>query len=179
MQIQRVTISPLELVSLRELKAHMRIDYDVEDDLLRSLQRAAYDWVEQFTGRSLLTSKWKLLSLPLKGGSEIGQSLPFPNLLEVEDVFHVFDQSHKERERRYTIHQRHGVPYIHLISKGVPIEVLYSAGFGPHSSFVPEAFHHVIKVLVAFWHNNREGLNCGIPDTVELFLRQYQLRRLI
>lgn len=179
MHIQRLTTSPPELVSLRALKEHMRIEHDVEDDLLRSLQRSAYDWVEQFTSRSLLTTQWRLLSLPLKGGSEIGQSLPFPNLLEVEEVFHIFNQSNKERERRYTIHERYGVPYIHLVSKGVPIEVLYSAGFGPHPSFVPEAFHHVIKVLVAFWYDNREGLSCGIPDTVELFLRQYQFRRLI
>ena len=179
MQIQRMTTSPLELVSVRELKEHMRIDHDVEDDLLRNLQRAAYDWVEQFTSRSLLTTQWKFLSLPLKRGSEIMQSLPFPNLIEVEDVFHVFDQSHKERARRYTIHQRNEIPYLCLMSKGVPIEVLYSAGFGPHPSFVPEAFHYVIKVLVAFWYQNREGSNCGIPDTVELFLRQYQIRRLI
>ncbi len=179
MQIQRLTVSPLELVSLRELKEHMRIDHDADDDVLKSLQRAAYDWVEQFTSRSLLATQWKFLSLPLKGGSEIGQSLPFPNLLEVEDVHHVFTSLNKERERRYTIHQRNGVPYICLVSKGVPVEVLYSAGFGPHPNFVPEAFHHVIKVLVAFWYQNREGLSCGIPDTVELFLRPYQIRRLI
>lgn len=179
MQIQRVTTTPLELVSVRELKEHMRIDHDVEDDLLRNLQRAAYDWVEQFTSRSLLTTQWKLLSLPLKAGSEIGQSLPFPNLLEIEDVHHVFNQSHKERERRYTICQRNETPYIYLISKGVPIEVLYNAGFGPYPSAVPEAFHYVIKVLVAYWYQNREGLSCGIPDTVELFLRQYQIKRLI
>jgi uncharacterized phiE125 gp8 family phage protein len=169
----------MELVTLRELKEHMRIDHDAEDDILKNLQRAAYDWVEQFTSRSLLTTQWRFLSLPLKGGSEIQQSLPFPNLLEVEDVHHVFTSSNKERIRRYTINQRNGIPYIGLISKGVPVEVIYKAGFGPHSNFVPEAFHHAIKILVAFWYQNREGSNCGIPDTIELFLRPYQVRRLI
>ncbi len=179
MQIQRVNVSPMELVSLRELKEHMRIEHDAEDSLLKSLQRAAYDWVEQFTNRSLLTTQWKFLSLPLKGGSEIHLSLPFPNLLEVEGVHHVFTSLNKERIRKYTVHERNGVSYVCLISKGVPIEIVYNAGFGPHPNFVPEAFHHAIKVLVALWYQNREGLNCGIPDTVELFLRPYQIRRLI
>ncbi len=47
----------MELVSLRELKEHMRIGHDAEDNVLKSLQRAAYDWVEQFTSRSLLTTQ--------------------------------------------------------------------------------------------------------------------------
>ena len=76
MQIQRVNVSPMELVTLSALKEHMRIEHDAEDSLLKSLQRAAYDWVEQFTCRSLLTTQWKFSSLPLKGGSEIRLALP-------------------------------------------------------------------------------------------------------
>lgn len=179
MQIQRINLSPMELVTVSELKEHMRIEHDAEDHILKSLQRAAYDWIEQFTGRSLLTTQWKFLSLPLKGGSEVQQSLPFPNLLEIENIHHVFTASNKEKVYRYMIHQRNGIPYVALLSKGVPIEIIYCAGFGPHPNFVPEAFHHVIKVLVAFWYQNREGLSCGIPDTIDLFLRPYQIRRLI
>lgn len=179
MHIQRLKLSPMELVTLGELKEHMRIEHDAEDNLLKSLQRAAYDWIEQYTCRSLLTTQWRLKSLPLKGGSEIHLSLPFPNLLEVEDVHHAFTPQNKEPVHRYTVHERNGISSVCLISKGVPIEVVYNAGFGAHPNFVPEAFHHVIKVLVAFWHEHREGLNCGIPDTVEIFLRPYMIRRIL
>ena len=179
MQIQRVNVSPMELVTLSALKEHMRIEHDAEDSLLKSLQRAAYDWVEQFTCRSLLTTQWKFSSLPLKGGSEIRLALPFPNLLEIEEVFNVFTSSNKERVRKFTVQLKNGIPYLCMLSKGVPIEVAYSAGFGPHPDFVPEAFHYVVKVLVAHWYEHREGSNCGIPDTVDIFLRPYQIRRLI
>ena len=179
MQIQRLNLSPMELVSVDELKEHMRIDHDAEDALLKSLQRAAYDWVEQFSCRSLLTTQWRYQSLPLKGGSEVQLTLPFPNLLEVETVRHVFTSTNKEEALEYSIHERNGISYVCLVSKGVPVEVTYNAGFGPHPTFVPEAFHHAVKVLAAHWFQNREGSNCGIPDTVEIFLRPYQIRRLI
>jgi hypothetical protein len=126
-----------------------------------------------------LYALWKFSSLPLKGGSEVRLALPFSNLLEIQEVFHAFTASNKERVRKFSVQIKNGIPYLCLMSKGVPIEVAYSAGFGPHPDFVPEAFHHVIKVLVAHWYQNREGSNCGIPDTVELFLRPYQIRRLI
>lgn len=183
MNIQRVISSPAELVSVAELKEHLRIEHDAEDTILKNLQRAAYDWVEQFTGRSILTSHWKFLTEPLKGGTEVHFSLPFPDLLEVEEVHHVFREgknpSTREQIKYYTMNIRHGISYISLISKGAPIEILYSAGFGPHPDAVPQGFHHAIKILVAHWYQNREGIGCGIPETVEIFLRPYQIRRLI
>lgn len=179
MQVKRFNVSPIELVTLTELKEYMRIEHDVEDTLLKSLQRSAYDWVEQFTCRSLLTTQWCFTSLPLKEGSEIHLCLPFPNLQKIEKVHHVFTSGNKEAVKKYSTLERHDIPYVCLLSKGVPVEVIYSAGFGAHPDFVPEAFRHAVKVLVAHWYENREGLICGIPDTVETFLRPYQIRRLI
>lgn len=179
MQIQRLNVSPMELVALEELKEYMRIEHDAEDALLKRLQRSAYEWVEQFTCRSLLTTKWCFKSLPLKEGSEIKLCLPFPNLLQIENVHHVFTPTNKEKIKRYIVQEKNNIPYVHLLSKGVPIEVIYHAGFGAHPDFVPEAFSHAVKVLVAHWYKNREGSICGIPDTVETFLHPYQIRRLI
>lgn len=176
MQIQRINTSPMELVNLEELKAHMRIDHNAEDTILKSLQRAAYDWIEQFTGRSILTSEWKYLTTGLKASSEVRHALPFPNLLGVESVHHVFPNSKREKIKRFTLDQRFGVEYLCMMSKGVPIEIVYSAGFGPHPRFVPEAFHQALKILVAHWYEQREG--CDVPATVDTILRPYQIRRL-
>lgn len=43
MQIQRVNISPMQLVSLAELKEYMRIEHEAEDGVIKNLQLAAYD----------------------------------------------------------------------------------------------------------------------------------------
>jgi len=157
----------------------MRIDHGAEDELIKSLQRAAYDWIEQFTGRSILTTQWRFLTTALKAGSEIRHALPFPNLLDIESAHHVLAFAKKEKVKRYTLDQRHGVEYLCLLSKGFPVEVIYNAGFGPHPRFVPEAFHLSVKILVAQWFENREGLSCGIPATVDTILRPYQIRRLM
>ena len=178
MQVQRVNLSPMQLVSLTALKAHMRISTKTEDALIKDLQLAAYDWVEQFTGRSLLTTEWKFTTTSLKAGSEVRHALPFPSLLGIESVNHVFSNIKKEKTKKYTMEFRHGVEYICMLSMGVPIEIIYNAGFGPHPQFVPEAFHHAIKVLVALWFDEREGLGCCIPATIEAILRPYQIRRL-
>lgn len=168
----------MQLVSLSALKAHMRISTKAEDTLIKDLQLAAYDWVEQFTGRSLLTTEWKFLTTGLRLGSEIRHAIPFPSLLSIESVKHVFSNEKKEETKKYSMEFRHGVEYLCMYSKGVPVEVVYNAGFGPHPQFVPEAFHHAIKVLVAQWFEEREGLGCGIPATIEAILRPYQIRRL-
>lgn len=179
MQVQRINLSPVPLVSLDKLKSYMRIDHNAEDELIKDLQFAAYDWVEQFTNRSLLTTEWKFKTTPLKAGSEVRHALPFPNLLEITKVSHILSNIKHEETKAYSIDFRHGVEYLCAISKGVPIEIVYSAGFGPSARFVPEAFHQAIKILVALWYEEREGLGCGIPATVERILRPYQIRRLV
>lgn len=179
MQIQRVSFLPIQLVSLAKLKAYMKIDGNEEDELINDLQFAAYDWVGQFTGRSILTTEWKFITTPLKAGSEVRHALPFPSLLEISKVSNLYSNIKRDETKAYYIDFRHGVEYICAISKGVPIEVVYSAGFGPSAKFVPEAFHQAIKILVALWYEEREGLGCGIPATVERILLPYQIRRFI
>lgn len=178
MQVSRVNLVSAELFPISELKAYMRIEHDVEDTLLKSLQRAAYDWVEQFTGRSILTTQWRFLTTPLRARSEVRHALPFPNLLEIESVHHFFSETKKEKVKNFTIEPHLGIEYLCLLSKGMPVEVLYSAGFGPHPRFVPEAFRQAVKMLTAQWFENREGLGCSIPTAVEIILRPFQIRRL-
>ncbi|MCE2716736.1 MAG: head-tail connector protein [Pseudomonadota bacterium] len=179
MQLKRLLVTSDELVPLEELKEHMRIEHEDEDSLLKSLLRSAYDWVEQFTNRSLLTTQWCFKSLPLKKGSEINICLPFPDLIRIESVHHVFTPDHKELLRRFVIEEKNGLSYVCLLSKGVPIEIIYKSGFGESFDKVPEAIRQAIKVLAASWHENREGSFCGIPDTLRTFLHPYQVRRLV
>lgn len=178
MQLKRLLVSSDELVSLEELKEHMRIEHEDEDSLLKGLLRSAYDWVEQFTCRSLLTTQWCFTSLPLKKGSEINVCLPFPNLIGVESVHHVFTEDHKEFVKRFVVEGKNGLSYVCLLSKGMPVEIIYKSGFGARSEEVPDTIRQAIKVLAAYWYENREGSFCGIPDTVRTFLHPYQVRRL-
>jgi uncharacterized phiE125 gp8 family phage protein len=50
----------LEPITLIELKAHLRLDHDSEDDLLNSLITTARHYLEERTGLALITQVWRL-----------------------------------------------------------------------------------------------------------------------
>lgn len=47
--------------TLAEAKAHCRVLHDAEDSLIEAYLAAATDYVEQFTGRSILSQTWELV----------------------------------------------------------------------------------------------------------------------
>ncbi|MGH2506356.1 MAG: head-tail connector protein, partial [Ktedonobacteraceae bacterium] len=49
-----------EPVELEDMKLHLRIDQDVEDDYIRGLVVAAREYVENYCRRSLITQTWEL-----------------------------------------------------------------------------------------------------------------------
>ena len=49
-----------EPVTVAEAKAHARIDIDDDDAMVAALITAARQWVEDTTGRCLITQQWKL-----------------------------------------------------------------------------------------------------------------------
>jgi hypothetical protein len=60
----------IEVVSLVEVKAHLRLDHSFEDDYLLMVIQAATQSVETYLGKSLISRTWQLLWQPDKGGGE-------------------------------------------------------------------------------------------------------------
>lgn len=84
-----------EPITLEEVKSHLRISTEQEDDLLLTLIKAARAHVESVTGRALLKQQWQMdlkppypLSSPLVKRMEknLMIHLPKPPLLEVASV---------------------------------------------------------------------------------------------
>ena len=59
MGLSRTTAPEQEPVTLEQLKGHLKITHDEEDDILRIYLRAAVQWCEDFTNRALVTQQWK------------------------------------------------------------------------------------------------------------------------
>ena len=142
-------------VSILDLKAHLRVDHDAEDDVIQGMGLAAEALVEQFTQR-LLTVRACVLNLPglpnglepveLPGGEVAaltfvtvdgvalsGCSIIAPNLLV------------------------RSTDWPATVAENYPASVAYTAGF----SAIPTALRHAVKVIVADLYETRSSSGPG------------------
>lgn len=61
MSLHVVTPAPVPVVSLDRVKAHLRVDFDDEDDLLRGMTAAAVRHAEAWTGRTFVDTTYDLV----------------------------------------------------------------------------------------------------------------------
>jgi uncharacterized phiE125 gp8 family phage protein len=177
MQLLKTAAPTADLVNLSVLKEYLKIEHNADDDLLRHLQKSAYDWVENYIGRTLLNTQWQYTTNAISEVCEVRQALPFPPVCDIESIYHLKPSSKKVCRFTTEIHQ--GITYVCFISQHVPTVINYTAGYGAFAANVPDGIHLAIKTLVACWYENREGLGCGIPPLVITLLAPYQIRRLI
>lgn len=152
----------LEPVSLDEVKAHLRVDHDDEDDLLTAAIVAARSHVESATRRVLVAQSWRLhldrwprrrmLRLPIAPLISVDEirvrNGGGPAVVDVED--YVVDTA--------------SVPGRLFLSGDVPspatrtpgaIEIDITAGYGELAADVPSPLRHAIRMLVAHWYEQR------------------------
>ena len=187
---ERQTTAPgIEPVTLTEMKAHLRVDIDDEDDLITSLIVTARSAIEHRTRRQMITAVWDL-SLP--GFPSCGRiELPFSNLQSVMSIayadingdtqtldtayYRVLTDSDPGFVQRAPSVSWPTVEY----GNAAPVTVRYTAGYGDTADDVPEGVRHAIKLLVGhyYWHRESVGessLN-RVPDTIENLIAQYRI----
>lgn len=86
MGLRLVTAPTDSPVSLEEAKAHLRVEFTDDDDLIEIFRKAATDVAEQFTGRAFVAQTWDMLldAFPTTGPIRV----PKPPLLELVGVFY-------------------------------------------------------------------------------------------
>jgi uncharacterized phiE125 gp8 family phage protein len=104
MQLSKTAAPTADLVNLSNLKEYLKIEHNVDDDLLRQLQKAAYEWIENYTGRTFLTTHWQYTINPIKQNCEVRHALPFPPVCEVEAIHQI--QSNDKKVRHSTKERR-------------------------------------------------------------------------
>jgi len=75
MELKIITPPAAEPLTLAETKLHLRVDHDTDDSLITALIATAREWVESYTGKSLVEqtrqitlSSWPYAPLRLHGG---------------------------------------------------------------------------------------------------------------
>jgi uncharacterized phiE125 gp8 family phage protein len=182
------TVAPATTpVTLAEMKAHLRVDFTDDDDLIQSLLDAAVQYLDGYAGilgRCLITQTWKQ-TYP---SFDRCLRLPFPNVTGV--TLKYFDSSNVEQTvsaANYQLLEDSEGAYIELILPYVPpypyifridpVNVTLVAGFADAAS-VPVPIKQAIKLLGGDWYDSRatmqEGRLAQLPFSVEALLAPFK-----
>lgn len=167
--LKLITPPATEPVTLAEAKAHLRVDFNDDDEYISSLITAARKYCENFQNRSFITQTWEL-ALDSFPGTLF--KLPKPPLQSITSIKY-YDTDNKESTfeasnyfvdtyaDRVSLNYCVGWPSITLRPiNGVIIR--FVAGY----TSVPEEVIHAIKILVTEWYENRMpiGDNMTVSD---------------
>lgn len=184
------TVDPsAEPVTLAEVKAHLRLDHDSEDELLNGLIRAAREDVERTTGLALLDQAWRLvLDKWPRDGSATVMVHPVREILSVtaygsEGEASVIDPASYQADTVSRPARLHfdGPPAALRAWNGIEID--FAAGFGEAGTDVPDLLRRAIVLLVAHWYEFRSSYGPGdqpvsYPAGYDRMLASHRLRRL-
>ena len=169
------TVGPvLEPVSLADAKEHLGVFHPASDGRITALIMAARQFVEEWTGRQLITATWKLTLDTFPAGII---RLPKPPLITVSSVKYydqdgvlqtlatsVYQADSSDEPARFGLQSGEAWPSIEDGRYGA-VEITYTAGYGAAASSVPPAIVHAVKLLIGHWNENREAVSTGSVST--------------
>lgn len=133
--------SEIQVVSLQQVKAHLRLDHAEDDDYLLHLITVATEWVEELIESPLLTATHQVRS----SSKEI--RLPMQNVIDIQSVIGITTTG-KRREIKYSIMNGSKIT-VSVHSLCPTVEVTYTCGFGDRPKYVPAPLRQVIMNHVA------------------------------
>lgn len=168
----RTGISTTLPVSLDAAKRHLRVDFESEDVLIRSMIETAKEYVETRTGRTLITTTYALKRdcFPQRGKY---LALKFPPLQSIIDVTY-FDADNVSQtlaaakyrllvdeycESGLELDAKEEWPATYDREDAVTVNFI--AGYGADDVLVPAIAKHAILLLVGHWYENREAVLVG------------------
>lgn len=169
------TVDPsVDPVTLAEAKAHLRVDTTADDTLITAQIKAATGWVEEHTGRQLITATWKLTldDWPWEPWIVLARppvisitSLKFNRddgtVGTVDPADYFLDNSDDYRRHRLVIATQGATWPSDLLRPAAAVEVLYQAGYGAAGSDVPATIVTAVKMVIGTLYEHREETITG------------------
>jgi uncharacterized phiE125 gp8 family phage protein len=177
-----------ELLSLDEIKIHLRMDSDEQDSLLAHLLTTARMFVEQYTGLSLVKQTWKYV-LDRFPTEKVFLTLPHPPLQSVTSFSYIDTKG----ETQYLIEGTDFVvdhfsqpariaPLFLWPETGRPFNAVtleYISGWDE----VPAPMKHAMLLLIGHWFEHRESVTNGmfqeLPMSIDSLLIPYRVWRFV
>lgn len=196
MGLRIVTAPQSYPVTLAQAKAHLRVDFDDDNDLIELLIKAATEYAENFTGRSFIDQVWDYYLDEFPDGD---LKIPNPPLIEVVGVFYR-DSAGAEQQfasSGYIVDDAYADARIALAYGGAwptiqeianAIRIRFRSGYitdnSPAVANVPFQIKAAILMIVGTLYAHRETIVVGVvpmqlPWGAEQLLRQYRVHTAI
>lgn len=183
MGLKLITAPATEPVTVAEARDHLRVDIPDEDLLIGALIVAARKWIEEYTGRQLVTAEWDWVMDGFCGTL----SVPIPPLQSVVSIKHIDSagvlQTIDSAEYRVDavsepgrIEPQYGKSWPSTYPVMGAVTVRFLAGYG---STVPEPIRQALLMLVGELYEQRQdsvtsSVN-GVPFGVRALLAPYKV----
>ena len=171
-----------KVVSVTDVKSHLRIDTSDEDALLGLYIDAATEMAENFCGRHFITHEYKLY---FDSVTSIA-SLVYPDcVLDSVNPVNWIDANGDTQASLEAHIDAYSNPSIAYLNSGFVSSTLksdasnvfwfeFKTGFGDTSADIPEAIKQAIKLIVADMYYFREDRKRTFPMTSEILLQPYK-----
>lgn len=190
-RLVRTEDAAVEPISVTDMKAHLRVDISDDDSYIGALITAARQYLEEITGRALITQTWRYSfnqwyeweielprAAPLQSVSSI-QYYDVNNALQTLDsaVYQVDTDVDPGRIRPLW-----GQIWPSVYYRMAAIQVTFVAGYGDAASNVPAPLIQAIRFLVGHWYENRASVDTDVkaaikvPDTFAALVAPYDCR---
>lgn len=182
------TVPPVaQAVSLDDAKAQLRLSHTDDDAHLTALIEAATSFVEEVTGRALITQTWRVETGDLRA-RDVLEVMPAPvqsiSAINFTDrdgqpqAATVADFDLYADEDRTFIRPAEGRAWPETAERPNATRVDYVVGYGDEASDVPRGLRIAIAMLVDFWFTRSSSLDGGaeeVPPSVRTLVGQYRL----
>jgi len=178
--LQGPTAAPL---ALAEVRAFLRLDHEDDDALLSAFIETARQACEDFTGRSLITQRWRL-TRPIPADRRL--RLTRGPVQSVDDVQLVTrDTATPVASAQYLLDRASEPPQLRfdgLAWSGSPpanLQVDYTTGYGDDWNSVPMGLRQGMLRLVAYQYRVRDGDGAAaLPSAVAALWAPFRVMQL-
>ena len=182
----------VEPLSLAEAKEHLKVEVDVDDNLISRLITTARQHVEKQIDKVMIDQTWLIYLSDWPGTSEV--KLPVAPISAVNDlrtwssdgIASTVDPSHyyadlADTPQRLVLRGSRIWLKPSQVANGIEIEVI--AGYGPDGVSVPAPLRTAMLLLIAHWYENRQpdcagAVGGSIATSLQSLLAPYKRVRL-
>jgi uncharacterized phiE125 gp8 family phage protein len=179
--LKTLETAEIQLVSLEEIKTHLRLEHCEEDQYLIHLIQTATDYIENYLNRSLIIKKYMFVNQGIKRNDNFFEiRIPKPNIINIESIFIIRGNVGRFLVKRYQLQDSDISPKL-IVHKTEDefIEIIYQAGYGYYPKNVPSPIRHSILEIVSDLYENRGTERIERSDFYKNLLKPYRVMEVV